>query len=107
MEKQNAEAERLYLALRETEEKLQLETESLTHKHGIEISQAESEVCHRIIVLHTPGTNIVFLQIAKLKDENSHLQAKMLAAVQDASKNSQAKDTHIHQLEKKVWQSVC
>lgn len=52
---------------------------------------------------HTPGTNVAFLQIAKLKDENSCLQAKILAAVQDASKNAQAKDTHIHQLEKKVW----
>ncbi|KAJ6111937.1 hypothetical protein N7523_007998 [Penicillium sp. IBT 18751x] len=83
VEKQNIEAERLCSALGETEKKLQLETELLTHKHIIEISQAESE-------------------IAKLKEENTRVQAKMLAAAQDASKILQSKDAHIHQLERKV-----
>ena len=45
-EEQNIEVERLYSALQEAEEKLQLETEMLTHKHEVEISQAESEVFH-------------------------------------------------------------
>ncbi|KAJ5118887.1 hypothetical protein N7448_010594 [Penicillium atrosanguineum] len=83
VEEQTAEAEKLYSVLRETEAKLQSETENLTRKHGVEISQVESE-------------------IAKLKIENSRLQAKMLAAVHDTSKTVQAKDTHIHQLEIKI-----
>jgi hypothetical protein len=43
-EEQNAEVERLYSGLQEAEEKLQLETEMLTHKHEVEVSQAKSEV---------------------------------------------------------------
>jgi hypothetical protein len=43
-EEQNVEVERLCSKLQEAEEKLQLETEMLTHKHEVEVSQATSEV---------------------------------------------------------------
>jgi len=55
-----------------------------------------------MINTYATGPNPSFLQISKHKEENSRLQGKMHAAAQDASKELQAKDARMHQLEKKV-----
>jgi uncharacterized coiled-coil protein SlyX len=55
-----------------------------------------------VINVYATGPNIALLQIAKHREEISRLQDKMRAAVQDASKELQAKETRIQRLEKKV-----